>query len=127
MGWAVIRARGRRIEGFLTKADPVTPDMTGTARHIRRLLTLMPPGGSSAGPGRGGAVASRPRLAPAGEPVKGRQGGTRNGPVPARAVRCRARLEQQRRGFGIGLRSVLDAAGDDEELPRRKTTLRSPI
>ena len=30
----------------------------------------------------------------------------------------RAGLEQQHRGFGIGLRTVLDAAGDDEELPR---------
>jgi hypothetical protein len=32
----------------------------------------------------------------------------------------RAGLEQQHRGFGIGLRTVLDAAGDDEELPRRE-------
>jgi hypothetical protein len=30
----------------------------------------------------------------------------------------RARLEQKHRGFGIGLRTVLDTAGDDEELPR---------
>jgi hypothetical protein len=32
----------------------------------------------------------------------------------------RAGLEQQHSGFGIGLRTVLDAAGDDEELPRRE-------
>ena len=31
-----------------------------------------------------------------------------------------AGLEQQYHGFGIGLRTVLDAAGDDEELPRRE-------
>ena len=30
----------------------------------------------------------------------------------------RAGLEQQHRGFGIGPWTVLDAAGDDEELPR---------
>ena len=44
MGWAVVRAQARRIEGFLTKADPITRDMTGTARHTLRLLTLMPLG-----------------------------------------------------------------------------------
>jgi hypothetical protein len=30
----------------------------------------------------------------------------------------RARLQQQHRGFGIGPRTVLDATGNDEELPR---------
>jgi hypothetical protein len=30
----------------------------------------------------------------------------------------RARLEQKHRGFGIGPRTVLDTAGDNEELPR---------
>ena len=32
----------------------------------------------------------------------------------------RAGLEQRHRGFGIGLRTVLDAAGDDEELARHE-------
>jgi hypothetical protein len=59
MGWAVVRVRARRIEGFLTKVDPITRDMTGTARHTRRLLTLMPPEEILSRPGRGNPPAAR--------------------------------------------------------------------
>lgn len=47
--------------------------------------------------------------------------------VSIAGVDDRARLEEQRRGFGIGLRSVLDAVGTTKSFRGASATLRSFI